>query len=62
LKALREEQRYAVVGFHLVDLSVQEIADEVGCPVGTIKARLSRGRAALAASVSNTALAEDHYG
>ena len=48
--------------FHLVDLSVQEIADEVGCSVGTIKARLSRGRAALAASVSNTALAEDHYG
>ena len=62
LKALPEEQRYAVVMFHLVDLSVQEIADEVGCPVGTIKARLSRGRAALAASVSNTALAEDHHG
>ncbi|MGH3510369.1 MAG: RNA polymerase sigma factor [Nocardioidaceae bacterium] len=62
LRALPEDQRYAVVMFHLVDRSVQEIADEVACPVGTIKARLSRGRAALAASLKNTALAEEHHG
>jgi RNA polymerase sigma-70 factor (ECF subfamily) len=29
-------------------MSVEEVAREVGAPVGTIKARLSRGRAALA--------------
>ena len=33
---------------HLCDLSVADIALEIGAPVGTVKARLSRGRAALA--------------
>jgi RNA polymerase sigma-70 factor (ECF subfamily) len=32
---------------HLADLSVREIAAEIGVPEGTVKARLSRGRAAL---------------
>lgn len=42
-------QRRAVVLHHLGDLSVREVAQLEGCPPGTIKARLSRGRAALAA-------------
>ena len=49
--ALREipaEQRRAVVLHHLVGLSVAEIATECGVPDGTVKARLSRGRKALA--------------
>ena len=33
--------------FHAADLSVAAIAQETGVPVGTVKARLSRGRAAL---------------
>ena len=33
---------------HLADLPVHDVAREVGVPEGTIKARLSRGRAALA--------------
>nr|MBA2477323.1 SigE family RNA polymerase sigma factor [Sporichthyaceae bacterium] len=33
---------------HLCDLSVHQVAEAVGAPVGTVKARLSRGRAALA--------------
>ncbi len=48
LARLPAEQRRAVVLHHLCDLPVAEIAREVGAPVGTVKARLSRGRAALA--------------
>ena len=51
-RALRQipvEQRRVIVLHHLCDLSVADIAAEVGAPVGTVKARLSRGRAALAA-------------
>ncbi len=38
----------ALVLHHLCDLSVEQVASETGAPVGTVKARLSRGRAALA--------------
>ncbi|MET8895715.1 SigE family RNA polymerase sigma factor [Streptomyces albogriseolus] len=48
LRQLPESQRMAVVLHHLCDLSVQQVASETGAPVGTVKARLSRGRAALA--------------
>ena len=48
LKQLPEAQRRAVVLHHLGDLPVAEIAQIEGCPEGTVKARLSRGRAALA--------------
>jgi RNA polymerase sigma-70 factor (ECF subfamily) len=34
---------------HVVGLPVAAVADETGVPVGTVKARLSRGRQALAA-------------
>ena len=42
-------QRRAVVLHHVAGLSVREVADETGVPLGTVKARLSRGRTALAA-------------
>ncbi|GAA4840588.1 SigE family RNA polymerase sigma factor [Kitasatospora terrestris] len=48
LRRLPAAQRQAVVLFHLCDLSLQQIAEETGAAVGTVKARLSRGRAALA--------------
>ena len=48
MRQLPEVQRRAIVLHHLVDLSVEEVARETGAPVGTVKARLSRGRAALA--------------
>ena len=41
-------QRQAVVLHHLVELPVEEVASQLNVPVGTVKSRLSRGRAALA--------------
>lgn len=48
LRLLPDEQREAVVLHHIGDLPVTEIAARQGVPVGTVKARLSRARAALA--------------
>jgi len=55
LRKLPAEQRRAVVLYHLCDLSVAQIAAETGAPVGTVKARLARGRAALAPYLRDTA-------
>jgi RNA polymerase sigma-70 factor (ECF subfamily) len=48
LRQLPESQRRAVVLHHLAELPVAEVARLEHCPEGTVKARLSRGRAALA--------------
>jgi RNA polymerase sigma-70 factor, ECF subfamily len=48
LREIPDEQRRAIVLHHLVGMSVDEVARETGAPSGTVKARLSRGRAALA--------------
>jgi RNA polymerase sigma-70 factor (ECF subfamily) len=48
LREIPEAQRRVVVLHHLVGMSVEEVAQETGAPTGTVKARLSRGRAALA--------------
>lgn len=54
LKRIPEAQRLAIVLHHVADLSVEQVAAETGVPVGTVKARLSRGRAALAALLSDS--------
>jgi RNA polymerase sigma-70 factor (ECF subfamily) len=60
LKRLPESQRVAIVLHHLVGLSVHQVASETGVAVGTVKARLSRGRAALS-SLLRVAIEEpDH--
>lgn len=48
LRKVPAEQRRALVLHHLCDLSVEQVAAETGVPAGTVKARLARGRAALA--------------
>ena len=53
LRTLTEEQRRAVVLHHLVDRSVAQVAAETGVAEGTVKARLSRGRQALAAALAD---------
>jgi RNA polymerase sigma-70 factor (ECF subfamily) len=49
LRRLPAEQRLAIVLHHVVGLPVANVAVETGVPVGTVKARLARGRQALAA-------------
>ena len=58
LRQIPEAQRRAIVLHHLGGLSVAEVAHETGVPEGTVKARLSRGRAALAELLSDSTLAE----
>ncbi|EWM65975.1 MULTISPECIES: SigE family RNA polymerase sigma factor [Micromonospora] len=48
LRRLPEEQRVALALYYLLGMPVAEVARETEAPVGTVKARLSRGRAALA--------------
>lgn len=49
LRRLPAAQREAIALHHLADLPVAEVAEAVGAPVGTVKARLARGRTELAA-------------
>jgi len=53
LQRLPLAQREAIAMHHLADLPVHEIAAALGVPPGTVKARLSRGRAALAQLLSD---------
>lgn len=62
LRRLPDAQRRAVVLHHLCDLPVEQVALETGAPVGTVKARLSRGRTALAHHLTDTAPLELRYG
>ncbi len=48
LRALPAAQRLVIVLHCLADMPLVEIAQQTDTPVGTIKARLSRGRKALA--------------
>jgi RNA polymerase sigma-70 factor, ECF subfamily len=56
LRQVPAEQRRALVLYHVCDQSVAQIAAETGVPAGTVKARLARGRAALAPHLRDTAL------
>lgn len=61
LAQLPREQREAIALHYLADLPLHEIAIAVGAPLGTVKARLSRGRKALAALLETSELEEkDH--
>ena len=55
LRRISAEQRRAIVLFHLVGLTISEIAAETGSPEGTVKSHLNRGRKALAPLVSEFA-------
>jgi RNA polymerase sigma-70 factor (ECF subfamily) len=48
LRQIPAAQRQAIVLYYLAGLSVTEISREAGVPAGTVKARLARGRLALA--------------
>jgi RNA polymerase sigma-70 factor (ECF subfamily) len=52
LQALPLAQRKVVVLHHLLDLPIDRVAAELGVPAGTVKSRLARARAALAAQLA----------
>jgi RNA polymerase sigma-70 factor (ECF subfamily) len=52
LKTLPVEQRRALALHYLADLSVEQVAAEMGANPNTVKSWLSRGRAALAAHLA----------
>jgi RNA polymerase sigma-70 factor (ECF subfamily) len=52
LDRLSNEQRHALVLHHVLELSVPEIATELGIPFETVRSRLRLGRAALRALAS----------
>ncbi|WBB77482.1 SigE family RNA polymerase sigma factor [Micromonospora sp. WMMD882] len=58
LRQLPEEQRTAIALYYLLGLPVAEVARETNAPVGTVKARLSRARTALAGLLTVTDLEE----
>lgn len=47
LEALPDERREAFVLTQVVGLSYEEVAGIIGCPVGTVRSRVSRARATL---------------
>jgi RNA polymerase sigma-70 factor (ECF subfamily) len=61
LRQLPEAQRRALVLHHLAGFSVAEIAASEHCPEGTVKARLSRGRAALVPLLGGTTNGEPSH-
>jgi RNA polymerase sigma-70 factor (ECF subfamily) len=54
LRRLPVPQREAIALHYLADLPVSQVAEAMDVPVGTVKARLSRGRAALAVLLADT--------
>lgn len=58
LRQIPEAQRQAIVLHHLADMTVEQVAAETGVPTGTVKARLARGRAALATLLTDAQAAE----
>ncbi|MFF3866878.1 SigE family RNA polymerase sigma factor [Micromonospora sp. NPDC001898] len=58
LRRLPEEQRVALALYYLLGMPVAEVARETAAPVGTVKARLSRGRVALAGLLAVSDLEE----
>ena len=51
LQGMKEEYRLAVVLFYYGGLSLRDISDVLGIPMGTVKSRLNRGRSELRAAL-----------
>lgn len=56
LRQLPEEQRVAIALYYLMGMPVAEVARATGVPPGTVKARLARGRSALAGLLADSEL------
>lgn len=54
LDGLPEDYRLAVILVDLEDLSYQEAADALGIPIGTVRSRVSRGRAQIRVALTGS--------
>jgi RNA polymerase sigma-70 factor (ECF subfamily) len=61
LRRLPVAQRHVVALHYLVDLPVEEVALTLDVSVGTVKSRLFRGRAALAAQLTDVDLTRSEH-
>lgn len=61
LAQLPIEQREALALHYLADLPLHEVSLAVGAPLGTVKARLARGRKALATLLDSPELQEQDH-
>jgi RNA polymerase sigma-70 factor (ECF subfamily) len=61
LRTLPPAQRTALALHYVYGYSVADIARETGAPTGTVKARLHRGRAALAPLLSETEAEDSNH-
>lgn len=62
LTRIPDEFRVAVVLRDVADLDYAEIADELSIPIGTVRSRIARGRAALARELGNRETLADVQG
>jgi RNA polymerase sigma-70 factor, ECF subfamily len=62
LRRLPLRQREALVLHYLAGLPVDQVARQLGVPVGTVKSRLARGRAALARRLDGAEEQEARHG
>jgi RNA polymerase sigma factor (sigma-70 family) len=62
LDRLPKKYRLPLVHCHLEGKTNGEVARLLGCPIGTVKGRLSRARAILRERLSNRGLDADHLG
>lgn len=60
LASLSVEHRAVLLLHHVMDLPVERVAAELGTPVGTVKSRLARARAAVAPLLAETEGMRDH--
>ena len=60
LEAMPDEYRLVVLLADLQDFAYKEIADIMGCPIGTVMSRLYRGRKMLQASLATYAAAHGY--
>lgn len=55
VRALDDDQRVTVALRYFCDLKLEEVAEIIGCPVGTVKSRLSRALERLQATIGGGA-------